>query len=550
MSDFFQKLQESYKAFLTKGNPSEQITTYKEGDQLVVKDDDDGSVVVSTSGFVGTYIDLDNRIKSDEEYINLVRNLSQEPEFSYAIQEIVNELFVIDEDETPVKIDLESTQLPESIKKKIMTEFDNILTMLNFNSRGYDIAWQWYVDGKLYYHKIVDEKNLRKGIVELRNIDPRRIKKVKVIDKQANRDGVEMMKSETEFYIFNSSGKSSNSGVKIHPDNICYVHSGLKHASTGNVISHLHKAIKRYNQLRLLEESVIIYRFSRAPERRVFYVDVGNMPPKKGEKHIEDLIRRHRNKVVYNVSDGTIQDQKKYTSLLEDYWFPRNSNGSGTKVETLSGSQLSNGMEDVNEFRKQFYLALNVPLSRLEPETGFSLGRASEISREEVKFARFCTRLRVRFSDLFDDLLQTQLLLKNIIGKDDWDSIKQKVKYRYNVDTHFKELLDQEVLQSRLRILQDIQEFTPRAFHDASFPLFSVDWVRKHVLLQTENQISDIKAESEKEMEEIERLGALKRNKEGGIYSSELQNQIHAQDVNGNTEPEQNQEQPNQNNLN
>lgn len=506
MSEFTEKLLEGFRSFLLDTNKQEEVKVYKEDEQLVPQAEDDGSVVITSGGMYGTYIDLDNRIKSDEEYISLVRNLSIEPEFDYAISEIINELFVIDENENPVKIDLEQTELPDTVKSKIIKEFKNILMLLNFSARGYDISRQWYVDGKLYYHKIIDEKNPRQGIVELRNIDPRRIKKIKEVEREKNKDGVEIIKSQKDFFIFNSFGKDSISGIKIHPDNICYITSGIKNPQTGAIVSHLYKAIKRYNQLRLLEESVIIYRFSRAPERRVFYIDVGNMPPKKGEKYIEDLIRRHRNKAVYDASSGTMSETKKYTSLLEDYWFARTGSGSGTKIETLGGSQLSNGMEDVNEFRKQFYLSLNVPLSRLEPETGFSLGRASEISREEVKFARFCTRLRVRFSDLFDDLLQTQLILKNIISYEDWIKIKQKIKYRYNVDTHFRELLNQEVLQSRLRVVQDIIEFTPLG---SKYPLFSLEWVKKHLLLQTEDEIQSIKEKCRIEFEEIARAGIV-----------------------------------------
>lgn len=540
MSDFTEKLFEGFKSFINSNNKTEEVLVYKEDDQLVPKDADDGSIVVASGGMYGGVIDLDQRIKSDAEYIALVRNLAFEPEFDHAIQEITNELFVIDEDEDPVKIDLEATELPESIKNKISKEFDHILFLLNFNNKGYDIVRQWYVDGKLFYHKIVEDSNPGNGIIELRNIDPRKIKKVREVENVKNPQGIEIIKSEKEYYVFQTeSGKEYIQGLKIHPDNICYVNSGLRSPKTGTVVSHLYKAIKRYNQLRLLEESVIIYRFSRAPERRVFYVDTQGMPPKKAEKYIEETIRRHRNKIVYDAQTGVATDQKRFTSMLDDYWFSRNGNGSGTEVKTLSGSQLSNGMEDVNEFRKQFYLALNVPLSRLEPDNGFSLGRASEISREEVKFARFCTRLRVRFSDLFDDLLETQLVLKKIVSKQDWDKIKQKVKYKYNVDTHFKELLDQEVLQSRLKILQDIMEFTPRAFHDAAFPMFSVEWVKKHVLLQTETEIKNISTQAEVEMKMLDDLKLLKKNVDGGVYPSEMQPQANQQDLSMQQPPQQ-----------
>jgi len=510
-SEFFGNLPHLTEAFtgLFKRGETEEVKSYKPNEQIIPSEEEDGAVQVAPSGFFGTYIDLDNRTKSDNEYITLVRGLSQEPEFDYAVSEIINEMIVIDEDEEPVKIDLEDTELSDTIKDKISKEFDNILDLLFFTSRGYDIVRQWYVDGKLYYHVIIDENNPKKGILELRNVDPRKLKYIKEVEKDTKQFDSDTIIKEKNYFLFNSKGKDSSSGIKIHPDRIIYVHSGLKNSKTGAIVSHLHKAIKRFNQLRLLEESVIIYRFSRAPERRVFYVDIGNMPPKKGEKYVQELMMRYRNKVVYDAQTGQIKDDKKYMSLLEDYWIPKNSAGSGTKIESISGTQLSNGMEDVDNFRKQFYLSLNVPISRLEPESGFSLGRASEISREEVKFARFCTRLRVKFSDLFDEILERQLILKNILKIDDWTKIKQKVKYKYNIDTHFKELLDQEVLQSRLRILQDIEQFTPRAYSTELYPLYSIEWVKKHVLLQTESEIKSMESQMDSEMKEVEEIGML-----------------------------------------
>ena len=504
------QINESFSGIFKRG-ATEHITTHKPNEQLVADSEDDGAIQVQSSGFFGTYLDLDNRTKSDNEYITLVRGLGEEPEFDYAVSEIINEMIVIDEDEDPVKIDLDATDLSDSIKDKIHTEFDNVLELLNFTSRGYNIVRQWYVDGKLYYHVIIDDENPKKGILELKNIDPRKLKHIKEIEKdKKNVEGVETITKEKDYYLFAAKGTQELvTGIKIHPDRIINVNSGLKNSRTGAIVSHLHKAIKRFNQLRLLEESVIIYRFSRAPERRVFYIDIGNMPPKKGEKYVQDLMMRYRNKVVYDAQTGQVKDDKKFMSLLEDYWLPKNSAGSGTEIKSISGSQLSNGMEDVDNFRKQFYMALNVPLSRLEPNTGFSLGRASEISREEVKFARFCTRLRVRFSDLFDEILGRQLALKNIMSPEDWKKIRQKVKYRYNIDTHFRELLDSEVLQSRLRILQDIEAFTPLAFNKEAFIPYSFEWVQQHVLLMTETDIKDMKAQTDKELLEVKKLGTL-----------------------------------------
>lgn len=503
MSEVKNWLMEAFTGIFSKGS-TEDVTVYKPNESIIPKNEEDGAIQVTASGFFGTYLDLDNRTKSDTEYITLVRGLAQEPEFAHSIDEIINEMIVIDEDEEPVKIDLEATELSQPIKDKLSKEFEHILTLLNFTSRGYDITRQWYVDGKLFYHVIIDEKNPKKGILELRNVDPRKLKYIKEIEKNQDISGADVIIKEKDYFMFAAKGtQEQTTGIKIHPDRIVYVHSGLKDSRTGAIISHLHKAIKRFNQLRLLEESVIIYRFSRAPERRVFYIDIGNMPPKKGEKYVQDLMSKYRNKVVYDASTGQIKEDKKFATLQDDYWIPKNSAGSGTKIETISGSQLSNGMEDVDVFRKQFYLALNVPISRLQPDNGFSLGRASEISREEVKFARFCTRLRVRFSDLFDEILERQVIMKNIMSKDDWDKIRQKVKYKYNIDTHFKEMLSQEVLSSRLRILQDIEQFSPMSFNKEAYPLYSVAWIKRHVLEMTENEIQEMTKETDAELKAI-----------------------------------------------
>lgn len=512
MPKFLDYLTEAFDGIFNK-TPVKVV----EQKEVLNTDEDDGALVITSAGnFYGQYLDLEKLARTDEELINRYREASQEPEFDYAVSEIINELVVIDEDETPVKLDLddiEDKELPEAVKKKIIVEFENILKLLDFNRRGYDILRQWYVDGRLFYHKIIDENDLKAGIKELRSVDPRKIRKIKeVVRKDDPNQGKDIITTEIEYYVFSNKPKTSlQSGMKIHPDRICYVHSGLKNPKTGLILSHLNKALKRYNQLQLLEESVIIYRFTRAPERLVFYVGTGNMPPKKQEAYVQNLMNKFKNKIVFDAETGIPKEDKRFATMLDNYWFPRSGTGDGTEVKTIGGTQLSNGMEDVNEFRKQFYLALNVPLGRLEPSTGFSLGRSAEISREEVKFARFCTRLRVRFSDLFDNLLTTQLILKGVVSFEEWEPIKDKVRYHYNIDTHFKELLDQEVLASRINLLREVNEFTPRFMNEQAMSYYSTKWVSRHILMQTEEDQDEMAKEIQEERDsiqkEIEKMG-------------------------------------------
>lgn len=488
-----QNLLEAFTSF--DGKQSIETETYKDGRIAVKNTVDDGSIVLTPNiggGFYSNYIDLEFKAKNEDELITKYRDLSSEPEFDYAISEIINEIMVIDENEDPVKIDLEKTGLSPKIKNKIKQEFDNILKLLNFTSNGYDIIRQWYIDGRLFYNVIIDEKNPQQGIKEIREIDPRNIRKIKEIIKDKDeKTGVDIIKGERDYFVYSDKGKPLHNGIKIHPDRIVFVHSGIRNSKTNAIVSHLHKAIKRFNELRLLEESVIIYRFTRAPQRNVFYVDIGGMPPAKGEKYLNKMMNNYRNKIVYDSETGTIREDKKYKSMLDDYFIPR-WNDRNTEIDTIGGSQLSNGMDDVEIFRKQFYMSLNVPTSRLESDTGFNMGRATEISREEVKFARFCTRLRVKFSDLFDSLLMKQIILKNILSEDDWVEIRDKVRYKYNVDTHFKELLDQEVWSNRIRLLADIEQFSVRASAPEEFPIFDMEWIKKNVLNMTENDIEEM----------------------------------------------------------
>lgn len=498
-------LFESFNSVFANRKEAEEVTVYPVN-TVIPDEDEDGSLVINPisygGGFTGTYLDLSIiDTKNEAELITRYRELASESLFDYAIQEVVNEIVIIDEDEDPIKLNLDKLPLPDKIKDKISFEFENILRLLNFTSKGYDIVRQWYVDGRLYYHVIFDEKNINFGIQEIRNIDPRKIKKVKEVEKNKDTNGIETIKSQKEYFIFNEKGQAYTGGIKIHPDRVCFVHSGLKNARSNTIVSHIHKAIRNYNQLRLLEESVIIYRFTKAPSRRVFYVDVGGMAPKKAEKYVQDLMNRYRNKIVFDAESGTVKEEKKYMSMLEDYWIPRMGER-GTKIETIGGEQLSNNMEDVEYFKREFYLSLNVPIGRLEPSTGFNMGRSSEISREEVKFSRFVTKLRVRFSQLFDSLLEKQVISKGIIAPQDWDQIKHLVGYKFNIDDHFRELLEQEVLQTRLNILNELQPFTSKGALGQPNVYFSEDWVKKHVLMRTddENKLNDSAIEQEIEI--------------------------------------------------
>jgi len=455
---------------------------------------DDGSITVAEGGAFGTTVDLDNTVKNEAQLITKYREMAQQPEAERAIDDIVNEAIVGDDIKAPLELVLDDVEQPESIKKKIREEFDHILKLMKFNYRGYDIFRHWYVDGRLYYHIIIDTKNPRAGIKELRHIDPRKIKKVRKEKRDPNRRLNEetLVKKYDEFFVYQSKGiTSEGDGLKIAPDSIAYCHSGLLDNKNYTVLSYLHKALKPLNQLRMLEDATVIYRLARAPERRIFYIDVGNLPKAKAEQYLRDMMVKHKNKLVYDANTGEVRDDRKFLTMLEDYWLPRREGGRGTEITTLPGGQNLGEMEDVNYFKNKLYEALNVPTTRLQADGAFNLGRASEITRDELKFSRFVNRLRTRFSEIFHILLERQLLLKGVITLQEWKDMQDQIRYDFMEDNHFAELKDSEILENRLRLLADVDQYTGK--------YFSVAWIQKNVLRQTEEEIEQIAQEVEDE---------------------------------------------------
>jgi hypothetical protein len=457
--------------------------------------EDDGSSYIQAGGYFGQYVDLSGTdgAKNEADLIRRYRDIAQHPECDAAIEDIVNESIVSDYTSAPVEILLDELKQPESIKKLIRAEFENIISLLQFNHYGHETFRKWYVDGRLFYHIIIDESNPKKGILELRPIDPTRIRKVKEIDSEKDpKTGADIIKSIDEYYLYQDSSMSkSNQGLKISKDSIQYTTSGLLDSSRKKVLSYLHKAIKPVNQLRMMEDSLVIYRLSRAPERRIFYIDVGNLPKGKSEEYLRGIMNQYRNKLVYDANTGEIKDDRKHMSMLEDFWLPRREGGRGTEISTLPGGENLGQIDDIIYFQKKLYKSLNVPVNRLEQEAQFSLGRATEISRDEVKFQKFINRLRKKFSWLFLDLLKTQLLLKGIITEADWREIKENVAVDYIKDSHFAELKDAEILRDRLELLAQLDEYVGN--------YFSKEWVRKNILMQNDDEIELMDAQIEDE---------------------------------------------------
>jgi hypothetical protein len=455
---------------------------------FVTPQNDDGAVQIQSGSYYGTYVDLDGVVRNEIELITRYREMSMQPEMETAVDEIINEAIVNDNTDKGVDLNLDDLKQPEPIKKKIIDEFDNILRLLNFSNMGHDIFRRWYIDGRLFYHVVVDESNMSKGIEEVRYIDPRRIRKIREIQKGKDpRTGVEVVKKINEYYLYNERGvigAHSNMGTKIAVDSIINVNSGLMDAKRTMVLSYLHKSIKPLNQLRMIEDATVIYRISRAPERRVFYVDVGNMPTVKAEQYLKDVMTKYRNKLVYDSSTGEIKDDRKHLSMLEDFWLARREGSRGTEITTLPGGQNLGELEDVKYFEKKLYKSLGVPTSRLEPSQGFSLGRSTEISRDEIKFSKFVNRLRNKFSILFDDLLRVQLILKKVCTEEEWNEFKENIWYDFKKDNNFDELKEAELLTNRLTLLQVVDPYVGR--------YFSKEWVRKNVLHFSDEDIMEI----------------------------------------------------------
>ena len=463
---------------------------------------EDGAAIVDDgAGAFATYLDFDSEAKSESEYINKYREMALHPEVENAIEDIVNESVVYHETLKNVELKLDMVELSDNIKKKVHEEYDYVYKILNLEKKGFEIFRRWYVDGKLYYHMMVDSKNTKKGIQELRYVDPTKIRKIVEVKKEkgeGNRmdGGVEVIKATDEYFMYREKMESvglADKGVRIAPEAICYVTSGLFDASQKRVISYLHKAIKPLNQLRMIEDAVVIYRISRAPERRIFYIDVGSLPKTKAEQYVRGIMNKYRNKLVYDASTGTIRDDKRHMSMLEDYWLPRREGGKGTEISTLDGGQNLGEIEDVEYFQKKLFQSLSVPRTRLEVGDQFGMGRASEINRDEVKFMKFVERLRNKFNDLFLELLKTQCLLKGIMTEQEWNEVEQDIAFDYAKDNHFAELKDYEILTERMNILRDVNEYVGK--------YYSVEWVRKNILRQTDKEIEDIDNEIANERE-------------------------------------------------
>ena len=460
---------------------------------------EDGALEIAPGGMYGTYVDLEGTAKTEAELVHRYRDMAMQPECDQAIDDIVNEAITYSEDEPSVQIVLDKTGLSEQMQKKIRIEFEYIQQLLEFNNEAYQIFRRWYIDGRSYYHVMIDESAPEKGIQELRYIDPRKIRKVREKSKKngINRDtrlpgqnGLfeNMGGPFNEYFLYSPRGlTTSNQGIKISKDSIVHVTSGITDQKGKLVLSHLHKAVKPLNQLRMLEDATVIYRLARAPERRIFYIDVGNLPKQKAEQYLRDMMVKHKNRLVYDASTGEVRDDRKFMTMLEDFWLPRREGGRGTEITTLPGGQNLGEMDDVEYFRKRLYKALHVPVTRMEAENQFNLGRATEISRDEVKFAKFVGRLRLRFSRLFQEILYTQLTLKGILKPSEWDLIKDQINYDYLHDNHFSELKFTEVLENRIRILNELDPFVGR--------YYSTEYVRREILRQSEKEIDEIDAQ-------------------------------------------------------
>ena len=456
---------------------------------------EDGASTVQAGGYFGTYVDLDASAKSEYDLITRYREISMYSDASAAIDEILTEAIAAVDDETVVKINLDDIDIPDDIKNTIIDEFDDIVKMIEFNSKGYDYFRRWYIDGRLYFQKIIDTKNPKRGIVETVILDPRKIKKIREVKKEKDKDsGLEIIKSIEEYFLYNEKGitynpgfttSSANQGIRISTDAITFVPSGLMDLDKNVVLSHLHKAVKPVNQLKMMEDSLVIYRLARAPERRIFYIDVGNLPKLKAEQYLKDIMARYRNKIVYDSHTGEVRDDRKFMSMLEDFWLPRREGGRGTEITTLPGGENLGQIDDINYFQTKLYQSLNVPLSRMQPQTGISFGRATEITRDELKFAKFVGRLRKKFNELFNDLLKTQLLLKGVITEKDWDLIKNEIQYRYAQDQYFEEIKNAENLRNRIDLLTQVQPFVGA--------YFSQEYVMKNILRMSDKDIVDMK---------------------------------------------------------
>ena len=485
--------------------------------QSPISPNQDDSVTTVAGGYFGTYVDTEGTTRNEFELIQRYRSMALHPECDSAIDEIVNEFIVSDADTPPIEIELSNLDLGDAIKNKIRQEFNQILRLFRFDKNSHQIIRNWYIDGRLYYHKVVDLDNPKKGILELRYIDPIKIKKIrqKIETDESTKKTQQGSALEydwgnyVEYYVYNPQGfgvagvpnvtgafnYANNQGIKIAADSVAYSDSGLKDTNKKIVISFLHKAIKSLNQLRMIEDSLVIYRLSRAPERRIFYIDVGNLPKVKAEQYLRDVMTRYRNKLVYDSQTGEIRDDKKHMSMLEDFWLPRREGGRGTEITTLPGGQNLGELKDVEYFRKKLYNSLNLPPSRLTDDNkAFNLGKTTEVLRDELKFAKFIGRLRKRFSELFHDILKTQLILKGIVTPEDWDEMEEHIQYDYLFDNHFNELKETELMKERISLVIDMDPFVGK--------YFSTEYIRRQILMQTDKEYKEMDKQMKKDIKD------------------------------------------------
>ena len=453
---------------------------------------EDGATSYIAGGYYGQYLDLDGNFKTEYDMVKKYREMAMHPEVDSAIEDIIHEAIVADKNDSPVHVNLDNLEVSDTVKNLIRDEFEYIKNLFAFDGKAHEMFRRWYIDGRLYYHKVIDLDDPTKGILEVRYIDPSKIKKVRQINKPKTAD--EFMKYDfgksEEYFIYNPKGlnnTSANSGIKIAKDAITYVTSGIMDTNRNIVLSYLHKGIKVLNQLRMIEDSLVIYRISRAPERRIFYIDVGNLPKVKAEQYLREVMGRYRNKLVYDAATGEIRDDRKYMSMMEDFWLPRREGGRGTEITTLPGGQNLGELTDVQYFQTKLYKALNVPAGRLDSATSFNLGRSSEITRDELKFTKFVGKLRKKFSDIFNDTLKTQLILKGVITPEDWDDMKEHIQYDYLYDNHFTELKNLEMMTEKLNVLQQMDPYIGK--------YFSVEYIRTQILGQTESEMEEIDIE-------------------------------------------------------
>ena len=461
---------------------------------------DDGTQTIAAGGYFGQYLDMEGQAKTEQDLIRRYREIALHPECDMAIEDIVNEAVVANELKDAIRLKLDNVPFGSEVRRKIEEEFQEVLRLMNFNTKGHDIFRRWYVDGRVYYHKVIDRESPRKGITELRYIDPRKIKKVREVRKKRpdgpTPHGLSIVDDFQEYYLYNEKGVAgtTSGGIKIAPDTIAFCPSGMIDQNKNMILSYLHKAIKPVNQLRMIEDATVIYRIARAPERRIFKIDVGNLPKVKAEQYLRDVMARYRNKLVYDASTGEIRDDRNYMSMLEDFWLPSREGGRGTQIDTLPGGQNLGEIADIEYFRAKLYRSLNVPVSRLEGSQGFNLGRSTEITRDELKFTKFVQRLRKKFTELFNDILKTQLVLKGVIAEQEWAMLRDNIQYNFLQDGHFAELKESEMLMERLRLADSMRDYVGK--------YFSVEFVRKNVLRQTDREIAEIDKQIKKEIDD------------------------------------------------